>query len=314
MSHQLMLWGGFHVLVIALLAFDLGVLHRKSHEIGFREALVMSGVWIGIALLFNAGVYYFRGHQAGIEFLTAYLLEKSLSVDNIFVFLLIFKFFNVGGHLQHKILYWGILGALAMRLVLILAGVQLIHRFEWITVLLGVFLIWTGAKMAWDEGDKVDPGNNPALKLLRRCMPVTDDFVDEKFVVRRDGKLWATPMLAVLAVVEMTDLIFAVDSIPAVIAVSKDSFIVYTSNVFAILGLRSLYFALAGVAHLFHYLVYGLAAILVFVGAKMVLHHWEIEIPPGISFLVIAVLLSVSMIASLIFAKKVNDQVEGEGI
>lgn len=310
---QITLWVGFHILIVALLALDLGVLHRKSHEIRFREALILSGVWIAIALVFNAGVFYYRGQEQGIQFLTAYLLEKSLSVDNIFVFLIIFRYFHVAGRLQHKILYWGIVGALIMRLILIVAGVQLIQHFDWITYIFGAFLIFTGVRMAMDEGEKVDPGNNPALRALRKIMPVTEEFHGEHFFVRQGGKLMATPMLAVLVVVEMTDLIFAVDSIPAVIAVSRDPFIVYTSNVFAILGLRSLYFALAGVAHLFHYLVYGLAAILVFVGGKMVLHKW-VHVDPAVSFGIIMTLLAVSMIASLISAKRMKDRVEGEGI
>lgn len=269
MATSLFLWIGFNVFVLAMLALDLGVFHRKAHVVKIKEALIWSAVWIALALLFNVGVYYWRGPQTALEFLTGYLLEKSLSVDNVFVFLLIFSYFRVPALCQHKVLFWGILGALIMRTVFIAAGIRLIQQFHWVIYVFGAFLIFTGIKMALQKDKEIYPEKNPVIKLFRRLMPVTQDHDEEsRFFVRKAGRLHATPLFVALLVVETTDVIFAVDSIPAILAITRDPFIVYTSNVFAILGLRALYFALAGIMPMFHYLHYGLSAILVFVGVK----------------------------------------------
>lgn len=298
MTNSLFLWIGFNVFVLAMLALDLGVFHRKAHVIRIKEALAWSVSWIALALLFNVGVYYLRGPQTGLEFLTGYLLEKSLSVDNIFVFLLIFSYFKVPALYQHKVLFWGILGALIMRAIFIAAGVTLIQQFHWIIYVFGAFLVFTGIKMAMQKDKEIHPEKNPVLKLFRRIMPVTQEYEESKFFVRRAGRVLATPLFVVLLVVETTDVVFAVDSIPAILAITHDPFIVYTSNVFAILGLRALYFALAGIMQLFHYLHYGLSAILVFVGVKMLIADIY-KIPIGIALAVIAGILLFSVIASL---------------
>jgi tellurite resistance protein TerC len=265
-------WVGFGVFVVVMLALDLGVFHRKAHRVSVREALIWSAVWISLALAFNVAIYFFwgdEGPQLAKEFFAAYLIEKSLSVDNIFVFLLIFSYFSVPSEYEHKILFWGILGALAMRALLLGVGLALIHSFSWIIFIFGAFLIYTGIKLLTEHGKEIHPDANPVLKLFRRMMPVTEKYEGGKFFVRRNGRLFATPLFVVLLFIETTDLIFAVDSIPAVIAISNKMFIVYTSNVFAILGLRALYFAVAGAMQMFRYLHYGLSAILVYVGLKM---------------------------------------------
>lgn len=299
MSNQIMLlWIGFNVFVLVMLALDLGVFHRKAHAIKMREALLWSGVWISLALSFNAGVYWWGGREVSLEFLAGYLIEKSLSVDNIFVFLLIFSAFGVPAPYQHKVLFWGIFGALIMRAVFIASGVALIETFHWIIYLFGAFLIVTSAKMALQKDKKIDPARNPVLSVFRRFVPVAEDYQGQKFLVRKGLKWFATPLLIVLIVVESTDLIFAVDSIPAVLAVTSDPFIVYSSNVFAILGLRALYFAVAGLIGLFHYLSYGLAAVLAFVGTKMLLSDIY-EIPIAIALGTITSILAVSVVASI---------------
>ena len=297
MTTQLWLWIGFGVFVLAMLALDLGVFHRKSHTVSMREALTWSGVWIALALLFNAGVWHWRGQDEGLEFLTGYLVELSLSVDNLFVFLLIFAYFKVPAQYQHKVLFWGILGALFMRAVFIAAGVTLMHKFHWVIYLFGAVLVISGLKMAFEKDKEVHPEKNPVLRLFRRFMPVTAEYHGGKFFVKPD-KLWlATPLFIVLLMLETTDLVFAVDSVPAVLAITTDPFIVYTSNVFAILGLRSMFFALAGVMKLFVYLHYGLAAVLVFVGGKMLLAGFY-KIPTLTSLLVIVGLLTVAVFDS----------------
>ena len=296
-------WIGFGVFVLAMLALDLGVFHRKSHTVGMKEALTWSGVWVALALLFNAAVWHWRGHDKGLEFLTGYLVELSLSVDNLFVFLLIFAYFKVPVQYQHKVLFWGILGALLMRAVFIAAGVTLMQKFHWIIYLFGAVLVVSGLKMAFEKDKEVHPEKNPVLNLFRRFMPVTPEYHGGNFFVKRE-KLWlATPLFIVLLMLEKTDLVFAVDSVPAVLAITTDPFIVYTSNVFAILGLRSMFFALAGVMTLFAYLHYGLAAVLVFVGAKMLLAGFY-KIPTLASLLVIIGLLAVSVVASLLHASR----------
>ena len=303
MSGQTWAWVGFTLFVLAMLALDLGVFHRESHEVTIREAMVWSGVWIALALLFNLGLYYWRGPQPALEFLTGYLIEKSLSVDNIFVFLMIFSYFRVPPRYQHRVLLWGVLGALVMRALLIFLGISLIQRFHWVIYLFGAFLILTGVKMALEKDKEIHPERNPALRLFRRFAPVTDDYRGGKFFVKQGGRYFATPMLIVLLIVETTDIIFAVDSIPAILAITLDPFIIYTSNVFAILGLRALYFALAGVMKLFHHLRYGLSAILAFVGAKMLLADFY-KIPVGVALGVVAGILIISVIASLAFPRK----------
>jgi tellurite resistance protein TerC len=295
---SLWLWAGFNLFILAMLALDLGVFHRKSHEVSLKEATIWSAVWITLALLFNALIWQFRGPEVGVQFLTGYLIEKSLSVDNIFVIALLFGYFAVPAAYQHRVLFWGILGALVMRAGFILAGAALLDAFHWIIYLFGAFLIITGVKMAVFRNAEIHPENNPLLKLVRRLVPVTPAYREGKFFVRENGKLWATPLLLVLVMVESTDLVFAVDSIPAIFAVTNDPFIVYTSNVFAILGLRSLYFLLAGVMQKFVYLKLGLSAILVFVGVKMVVMDLY-KIPSSVSLLVIATLLALSIGASL---------------
>jgi tellurite resistance protein TerC len=286
-----------------MLALDLGVFHRKAHVIKIKEALVWSAVWITLALLFNLGIYFWRGPETALEFLTGYLIEKSLSLDNIFVFLLIFSYFGVPPLYQHKILFWGILGALIMRAVFIGAGITLIEKFHWTIYLFGAFLILIGMKMALQKERKIRPERNPLLRLFRRWVPVTDDYAEGRFFVKRAGGYVATPLFIVLIVVETTDVIFAVDSIPAILAITLDPFIVYTSNVFAILGLRALYFALAGIMELFHHLHYGLSAVLVFVGIKMLLADLY-KIPVSIALSVVAGILLVSVTASILDKKK----------
>ena len=303
MSSQTWTWVGFILFVLAMLAIDLGIFHRKSHEVTIREALAWSGVWIALALLFNLGVYYWRGPEPAIAFLTGYLIEKSLSVDNIFVFLLVFTYFRVPLRYQHRVLFWGILGALVMRAILIVLGISLIQRFHWVIYLFGAFLILTGVKMALEKDKEIHPERNPALRLFRRLAPVTDDYRGGKFFVKQGGRYFATPLFIALLAVETTDLIFAVDSIPAILAITLDPFIIYTSNVFAILGLRALYFALAGVMKLFHHLHYGLSAILVFVGAKMLMTDFY-KIPVGIALGAVAGILIISVIASIAFPRK----------
>jgi tellurite resistance protein TerC len=303
MSVQMWAWVGFTLFVLAMLALDLGVFHREAHEVRVKEAMVWSGVWIALALLFNLVLYYWRGPEPALEFLTGYVIEKSLSVDNIFVFLLIFTYFRVPLRYQHRVLFWGVLGAFVMRAILIALGISLIQRFHWIIYVFGAFLILTGVKMALEKDKEINPERNPALRLFRRFAPVTDDYRDGKFFVKEGGRRLATPLLIALLVVETTDLVFAVDSIPAILAITPDPFIIYTSNVFAILGLRALYFALAGVMKSFHYLHYGLSAILVFVGAKMLLADFY-KIPIGVALGVIAGILIISVIASLAFPRR----------
>lgn len=308
MEGTIWLWTGFNVFVLFMLALDLGVFHRHSHVVSTKEAAVWSVVWIGLAMLFNAGIYFYwdvlspqssyTNSEASLAFFTGYLIEKSLSVDNIFVFVLIFTYFAVPAASQHRVLFWGIIGALLMRGTLIAVGATLLKEFHWIIYIFGAFLIFTGIKMALHRNEEVHPENNPLIKLLRRIMPVSENYEGDQFFIRRAGKLIATPLLLVLLMVESTDLIFAVDSIPAIFAVTNDPFIVYTSNVFAILGLRSLYFLLANVMDKFQYLKIGLAFVLTFVGVKMVLVDIY-KIPVGISLGVIASILAISVLASL---------------
>ena len=303
MLNQILPWILFNVFVLAMLAFDLGVFHRKAHEVKIKEALIWSAVWITLALIFNLGIYFWRGPEQALEFFTGYLIEKSLSVDNIFVFFLLFSYFRVDPVYQHKVLFWGILGALIMRAVFIIAGVTLIQQFHWVIYVFGAFLIFTGIKMALKKDIEIHPERNPVLRFFRGFMPITDHYVQGKFFVKRGDRTFATLLFVVMLVVETTDLIFAVDSIPAILAITIDPFIVYTSNVFAILGLRALYFALAGAMRLFHYLNLGLSSILVFIGAKMLLADIY-RIPIVIALSVVAGILLISVVASLLRLRK----------
>jgi len=301
-SASIWLWLGFNLFVVLLLAFDLGVLHRKQRDIGVAEALWLSFGYFVLAALFNAGIFYWQGSEAGFAFMTGYLIEKSLSLDNIFVFVLIFTHFAVPPQYQHRVLFWGVIGALAMRAALIALGASLIETFHWIVFVFGAFLIATGIKMLVTINAKPDLGNNAVVAFMRRRFRITPDYQGERFFVRQNGLLWATPLFLVLALVEISDLIFAIDSIPAIFAITKDPFIVYTANVFAILGLRALYFALAGIVHRFHYLKYGLSLTLLVVGSKMILNGMfgEKVVPTEIALLITAVLIFGSMALSLL--------------
>jgi tellurite resistance protein TerC len=299
---SLWLWLGFNLFVLVLLAFDLGVLHRKQREIRVGEALWLSFGYFVLAALFNAGIFYWRGPEAGFAFMTGYLIEKSLSLDNIFVFVLIFTHFAVPPQYQHRVLFWGILGALAMRAALIALGGTLIATFHWIVFVFGAFLIVTGIKMLLTINAKPDLANNVVVAFLRRRFRITEAYHGERFFVRRDGALWMTPLFVVLVLVEVSDLVFAIGSIPAIFAITSDPFLVYTANVFAILGLRALYFALAGIIHRFHFLKYGLSLTLLVVGGKMILNgiFGEKVVPTEWALLITAVLIFGSMALSLI--------------
>jgi TerC family integral membrane protein len=293
----LLFWILFNLFVVLMLGLDLGVLHRRAHAVKFREAMAWSVMWVALAAGFAVLVYFWHGRAPALEFVTGYVVELSLSVDNLFVFLLIFRYFRVPPHLQHRVLFWGILGALIMRGIFILLGVSLIRRFHFIVYLFGAFLVYTGIKLFREHEKDIHPENNPLLRLFRRWMPVTPDYVGGKFFVRQPG-LYATPLLIVLLVVETTDVLFATDSVPAILAITLNAFIVYTSNVFAILGLRSLYFALAGLMDKFRYLHYGLAVILTFIGVKMLVSGYYV-ISTEIALAVVGVTLAVSMLASV---------------
>jgi tellurite resistance protein TerC len=292
------LWAGFILFVLAMLALDLGVFHRKTHAVTLKEATAWSVVWISLAFAFNGLVYYWFGPTIGLEFTTGYLIEKALSVDNIFVILVLFTYFGVPAAYQHRVLFWGILGALVMRAIFIFAGAALLTRFHWMIYVFGALLVITGIKMLRSGDEQVDPEKNPLLRLFRKVMPITDGFRDEHFFVRESGKWLATPLFLCLLAVEFTDLIFAVDTIPAIFAVTRDPFIVFTSNIFAILGLRSLFFLLAGVMDRFVYLKIGLAVVLLFVGTKMVIVEFY-KIPVGVSLGIVGLILTTSVVASL---------------
>jgi TerC family integral membrane protein len=296
---RLFLWIVFNIFVLGVLAVDLGVFHRKAHTVTPREATIWCLIWVTLALVFNAGVYIWLDPEKGIEFFTGYLIEYSLSVDNIFVFIIIFSYFAVPAAYQYRVLFWGILGALIMRGMFIGTGALLLHHFHWIFYIFGGFLVFTGIKMLLKDDTSVHPEDNPVIKVLRRIMPLSSQYEGQRFFVKRDAKWTATPLFVVLLVVESTDLIFAVDSVPAIFAVSSDPFIVYTSNVFAILGLRSLYFLLAGVIDLFVYLRYGLGVVLGFVGIKMLLVDIY-KIPIGVSLAIVIAILTLSIVASLL--------------
>ncbi len=305
LAGNIWLWIGFNVFVLAMLSIDLGVFHRKAHTVSLKEASIWSVVWILLALIFNVGIYLFSGPEPALQFFTGYLIEKSLSVDNIFIFVLLFTTLSVPAAYQHRVLFWGILGALVMRGTMIALGAVLLETFHWIIYLFGAFLIFTGVRMAFHNQEEVHPEQNPLLKLVRRIIPVTDGYEYDRFMIRRGGQVLATPLLLALLVVETTDVIFALDSIPAIFAVTQDPFIVYTSNVFAILGLRSLYFVFADMIRKFYYLKPGLAVILSFVGVKMVLADIY-HIPTILSLGVIALVLAAAIVASVVRARRLK--------
>lgn len=299
------LWAGFFALILTMLVIDLGVFQRKAHAPTLREAAIWTGVWIGMALLFNGVIYLWQGAGPALEFTTGYLIEKALSVDNLFVFALVFSIFAVPNSVQHRVLFWGVVGALVMRGLFIAAGTALLTHFHWVVYLFGGFLVFTGVKLAVQKETEIHPERNPILRAARRVIPLTDSYHGEHFFIRSAGKLFATPLLLVLIVIESTDLVFAVDSIPAILAITQDPFLVYTSNVFAILGLRSLYFLLAGALDRLHYLKLALAVILSFVGVKMLISEFY-KIPIFISLLFIAGTLVIAVAASLYRTRKLQ--------
>jgi tellurite resistance protein TerC len=296
---RLLLWVAFNVFILGMLAVDLGVFHRKAHAVSIREASIWSTIWIVLALIFNSVIYFVWGEDKALEFFTGYIIEKSLSVDNLFVFLMIFRYFATPDAYQHRILFWGILGALLMRAIFIAAGAALLENFHWMIYVFGGFLVVTGVKMLARGDQKLQPERNPIVRLFRYLMPITQEYHDQRFFVTKESKRWATPLLLVLIVVETTDVIFAVDSIPAIFAITRDPFIVYTSNVFAILGLRALYFLLAGVMEMFRYLKFGLSLVLCFVGAKMMIVDLY-KVPIGVSLGAIGGILLLSVLASIV--------------
>ena len=303
MEESIFFWIGFVAFVLLMMALDLGVFHKKSHKVPVKEAVIWTLVWVTLAMIFDIFLYFKLGKTKSLEFLTGYVIEYSLSVDNIFVFILIFSFFKVNEKYQHKVLFWGILGALIMRGIFIFSGVALISRFHWIIYIFGGFLIYTGIKMLFSDEIEVEPDKNPIVRFCRKFLPVTEKMHDDKLFVRENSKLFATPLFLVLLIIESSDLIFAVDSIPAVLAISQDRFIVFTSNIFAIMGLRSLYFAVSGVMDYFRFLKIGLAFVLTFVGLKMCSSSF-IEIPVLYSLFIIVVILSLSILASVVIKKK----------
>jgi len=300
--NRLLFWILFNIFVAAMLALDLGIFHRRTQTLRLRQALAWSALWIGLAAVFAALLYVWQGHQAALEFSTGYVIELSLSADNLFIFLLIFRYFRLPEPEQYRVLFWGIIGAIVMRAAFIFAGVGLIRRFHWVIYLFGLLLVYSGMRLLFQRGAQVDPEKNPVLRMFRRFIPVTDDYVDGKFFVRRE-RLYATPLLLVLLVIETTDVIFTIDSIPAVLAITLNTFIVYTSNIFAILGLRSLFFALSSLMDMFKYLHYGISCVLVFVGVKMLLSHYHV-IRTEVSLAIIAAILLVTIVASALHRKR----------
>ena len=306
---QIFLWAGFIAFIIGMLVLDLLVFQRDEHEIKVKEALLWTLFWIVLSLIFNVGIYYFMGINYALEFLTGYLIEKSLSVDNIFVFIMIFSYFRVHSKFQHKILFWGILGAIVMRAIFIFAGVAIIEKLHWAIYVFGVFLVIIGIKMAFEKEKEIHPDKNPVLRVFRKVFPVSDHLTGNKFFIKESGKIMATPLFVVLIVIETTDIIFAIDSIPAILSITLHPFIVFTSNIFAILGLRALYFAISGVMKLFAYLNYGLSLILVFVGVKMLIVDFY-KIPVHIALMVVGGILLISILLSVFFPPKNVEKAE----
>jgi len=306
LANEVFLWVAFNVFVLAMLALDLGVFHRKAHTVSIKEALIWTLVWTVLTLAFNVLIYFWRGTEVALQFFTGFLVERSLSVDNLFVFLMIFSYFGVPSKYQHKVLIWGIVGALVMRAGMIFLGVALVNAFHWILYVFGGFLVITGVKLGFQKDKSVHPERNFIVRLTRRVLPVTDKYHGANFFVRLNGRLMVTPLLIVVVAIEVSDVVFAVDSIPAIFGITTDAFIIYTSNVFAILGLRALYFALAGIMNLFEYLKYGLAAVLTFIGVKMVLMDiYHISI--GWALGVVIGILVISILASVIWPPKKDE-------
>jgi len=311
LTNSALAWGGFCIFILVMLAIDLGVFNRKSHEVSYKEASIWSGVWVTLALVFAGLVFTRMGHQKGLEFLTGYLIELSLSVDNLFVFLLIFSYFKVPTKYQHRVLYWGVVGALVMRISMIIVGTELIDRFHWIIYIFGAFLVYTGLKMFRQEETELEPEDNAVVQLVTRFIPITRHYERSHFFTRINGKRAGTLLLLVLITVEITDLIFALDSIPSIFGVTTDRFIIYTSNVFAILGLRTFYFLLAGVVEKFHYLKLGIGMVLSLIGLKMLASaFWHV--PTGWALVAVGLILLSSVVASLIWPKSTEDEIELE--
>lgn len=293
----------FNIAILCFLIMDLFMFHKNPHEVSIKESLWMTCFWIGIALCFNVLIYFTKGFEPALNFLTGYLIEKSLSIDNLFIFLMLFSYFHLPKDLTHTVLFWGILGAIIMRAIFIFVGVALVQKFSWMMYIFGAFLIFTGYKLFFESDKKIDPETNFILRLFRKFFPVTKNYENGSFFVKRNGKYFATPLFIVLLAVETTDVIFAIDSIPAIMAITLDPFIIYTSNIFAILGLRSLYFALSGLMGLFHYLNYGLASILIVIGLKMIVgHHYKPPVVLTLGFVILAIV--VSIVASVIWKPK----------
>ena len=299
----MMFWILFNAFVVIMLVLDLGVFHKKDHVIKIKEALAWTIFWITLAVLFNVGIYFFRGPEKALEFTAGYLIEYSLSVDNLFIFLLIFTYFRVPHQYEYKVLFWGILGAIVCRILFIVLGVALVSKFQWLLLVFGAFLVFTGIKMILHKGEEIHPEKNPIVILFQKFIPLVHHYEGGKFFVKTHGKWFATPLLLVLVFIDVMDIIFAVDSIPAIFSITLDPMIVYSSNIFAVLGLRSLYFALAGLMQLFHYLHYGLAVILSFVGVKMLIHDWY-HMPVVLALGFIVLVLALSIIASILWPKK----------
>ena len=307
------LWIIFSVFVVGMLALDLGVFNRKAHEVHFKEALSWSVVWVALSLAFNWWIYHKFGSEKALQFLTGYLIEKALSVDNIFVFVILFASFAVPKMYQHRVLFWGVLGAIFMRAIFIGLGAALVSRFHWIMYVFGAILIITAFKLMKEGDAQPHPEKNPIYKLARRLFPAVPEYHGKNFFIVKDGRRYATPLLLVLIAIEATDVVFAVDSIPAIFAITTDPFIVYTSNIFAILGLRAMYFLLAGIIDKFHYLKYGLALVLLFVGVKMIIAEWY-KVPIGVSLGVIAGVLTLSVLASVIWPRHVELEVSSDAL
>jgi tellurite resistance protein TerC len=298
-----LVWIGFNLFVLASIALDLGVFHRRLHKVSLREAGFFTLLWVALSILFGLGVLHYSGKQAALEFFTGYLIEKALSVDNLFLFLVVFRTFAIDDRLQHRILEWGILGALVMRGLMILAGAELIERFSWVLYVFGAFIVYAGIHMLFVKKEKIQPEKSFIFRFANKHLRVTRDYGGERFFVRSSGRLYATPLFLVLLVVEITDITLAIDSIPAIFGITKDPFIVYTSNVLAILGLRAMYFLLAGVLSRLRFLTVGLSFVLTFIGAKMIAHKW-VDIPVHISLLIVAGILLLALVASLLFPAK----------
>jgi tellurite resistance protein TerC len=310
MNNEATFWIIFNISILTLLVLDLFVFNKGNKVVTPKSALLWSAFWVGLAMAFNVFVYFWKGREAAELFFTGYVIEESLSVDNLFVFMLIFSYFRVPAEYQRKVLFWGIIGALVLRGLFIVLGIELIQRFDWLLYVLGFFLMYTGIKMLFSsDDDEIDPENNIILKLTNKFIRVTKTYEGDKFFTRIDGVLYATPLFIVVLIVESTDVVFAVDSIPTILGITTDTFIVYTSNVFALLGLRSLYFALSSVMKLFHYINYGLAIILSFVGVKLLIHHWY-EINHQFALLFVVSVLGISVLASWLFPKKSNEELD----